>query len=484
MVSLLCLTVLVTQGSSARFESSRILNRLLGAHTSRDHTGGFSSVLTGDGLGHVSTPPTNAAMASLSTKFRGKKPPMRESPLGLPPSPPLRDTAVHGFARSCPEPLGSTVNATGLLPVDWFRNAMNVSCDQAVRLAMNMSRDHCGGVLYFDTPCGFESTVEVIGGMGFQGSANGEDEFSTQPQTTITGPDSGPAFSVQHVDQVHFNDLAIIGVFTGVYITDAALIRFTNVAIHATTQGTGLDNVNLTAAGCNGCNVVLGSNNTALVIENSFWIWAEDCSFYFYPLYAAGPPAYSLPPAHENDWGQRPSVIIRGNHPSLDQGISTVYLLHFDRIVISGGGFQYQQVGKFPSHHRTAHSQRSPLLLFAGGKRRPMAWVFRLQLGDLRTLGVASLRCPSCQWPQVFLGGPSSHNCRLLRRGSDRPTLYAPIPSADRRLSRVRRPERAVCGAGWQCGFELFECTWLSAEWANDDCRLGLGRCWSTVPCR
>jgi hypothetical protein len=75
-----------------------------------------------------------------------------------------------------------------------------------------------------------------------------------------------------HADQVHFNDLVIIGGHAGVYISDAALIRFTNVAIHATTQGVGADNVNLTEAGCDGCNVVLGSNNTALVIENAFWV--------------------------------------------------------------------------------------------------------------------------------------------------------------------------------------------------------------------
>jgi hypothetical protein len=71
-------------------------------------------------------------------------------------------------------------------------------------------------------------------------------------------------------------------------------------------------------------------------------VWAEDCSFYFYPQYASGDPAtgqagYNIA---EADWGQRPSVIIRGNQPSQVQGISTVYLLHFDRIVTSGGGSQ------------------------------------------------------------------------------------------------------------------------------------------------
>ena len=60
---------------------------------------------------------------------------------------------------------------------------------------------------------------------------------------------------------------------------------FRNVAFRADFQGLGVDDVNLTAAGCDGCNVVLGSNNTALVIENAFWVWAEDCSFFFYPMY-------------------------------------------------------------------------------------------------------------------------------------------------------------------------------------------------------
>lgn len=83
------------------------------------------------------------------------------------------------------------------------------------------------------------------------------------------------------------DDLIIVGHFTGVIVTDAALVRFTNVGIHAQYQGLGADDVNLTAAGCTdaGCNCVLGSNNTALVIENAFWVWAEDSAFHFYPLY-------------------------------------------------------------------------------------------------------------------------------------------------------------------------------------------------------
>ena len=166
---------------------------------------------------------------------------------------------------SCPEPLATSVNATGLLPVDWFRVTFNVSCDQAVRLAMNSSRYSCGGVLFFATSCGFKTTVIVPSGIGFQGGAGMSDEFSTPTQTEIFGPTIGPAFLLASVEEVHFNNLAIIAGTTGVYITDTALVRFTNVAIHAQWQDTGADNVNLTADGCDGCNVVLGSNNTALV---------------------------------------------------------------------------------------------------------------------------------------------------------------------------------------------------------------------------
>ena len=157
------------------------------------------------------------------------------------------------------------------------------------------------------------------------------------PKVEISGPTEGPVFELSHIQEVHFNDLIVIGQTTGIFISDTALVRFTNVAIHAQWQGTGIDNVNLTAQGCEGCNVVLGSNNTALVIENSYWVWAEDSSFYFYPLYARGPPAYN----NMHNWGQRPTVIIRGNTPGRVQAINTVYLLHFDRITCSGGGFQY-----------------------------------------------------------------------------------------------------------------------------------------------
>ena len=138
-------------------------------------------------------------------------------------------------------------------------------------------------------------------------TAAGGDEFSFRPQTSIAGPAAGPAFIVEHVTNVEFHNLEIMGHNTGVIVTDSAVVRFTSCSIHANNQGTGADNVNLTAAGCDGCNVVLGSNNTALVIENSFWVWAEDCSFYFYPLWVEVEAAVtSEEPSLTTPTGERP----------------------------------------------------------------------------------------------------------------------------------------------------------------------------------
>ena len=226
---------------------------------------------------------------------------------------------------------------------------------------MNYSLSRCGGVVLFGAKCKLTSTVVVPSGVGLRGGGGGDgeayrDAFSTGPQSKITGPETGPAFLLSGVHQVsrrklkrvreetwrpsgklkivlllspftdhprrhssltatmlgprvfgqvYFDSLAIIGVHTGVYVTDAALVRFTNCAIHATTQMPfGPDAVDLTAEGCNGCNVVLGSNNTALVIENSFWVWAEDCSFFFYPAYSGMPQTTTPVP----DRGTRASI--------------------------------------------------------------------------------------------------------------------------------------------------------------------------------
>ena len=109
--------------------------------------------------------------------------------------------------------------------------------------------------------------------MVFQGGGLHTDEFQTPPMAEIGGPPTGgPAFSCVHSQKVHFVNLRILALHTGVYISDSALISFTNCGLQATTIAPGADNVNTTAEACDACNIVYGSNNTALVIENSFWV--------------------------------------------------------------------------------------------------------------------------------------------------------------------------------------------------------------------
>jgi hypothetical protein len=121
--------------------------------------------------------------------------------------------------------------------------------------------------------------------------------------------------------------------------------------------------------------------NAAMVVENSFWLWFEHSSFVaqansgqcpkpykqvralssttlrtwlsiLYTLTCLN--GYDSPCAHPVcGWGQRPSVIIRGQAKSTlptgsNYGVVTVYLLRMDRIIFSGGGVQYQQLAPDP----------------------------------------------------------------------------------------------------------------------------------------
>eukprot|EP01051_Picozoa_sp_SAG22_P002183 SAG22_NODE_96_length_20771_cov_33.186018_7_plen_66_part_00 len=64
----------------------------------------------------------------------------------------------------------------------------------------------------------------------------------------------------------------VVGKTAAVAISGGALIRIVNCAFHAQVVPiSGPDAVNTSAAGCVGCNVVLGSNNTALLVENCYW---------------------------------------------------------------------------------------------------------------------------------------------------------------------------------------------------------------------
>ena len=157
-----------------------------------------------------------------------------------------------------------------------------------------------------------------------------------------------------------FTNLDIEAVGTGVKIFNAALIRFQGVAISVSAN---VDKVNVSADGCHGCNVVLGSDNAALVVEDTFWLWAEDSSFIFSPTVSAG---------------QRPAVILRGtDKDGHDKSVNTVYLVLFSRVVIAGGGVQYQvryPRAVSPAGH-TAHSARrttnGTTRVLADGARTP-----------------------------------------------------------------------------------------------------------------
>ena len=59
-------------------------------------------------------------------------------------------------------------------------------------------------------------------------------------------------------------------------------------------------------------------------------------------------------PTSQHGYGQRPSVILRGNHTKCNattpdcwpqfRGVDSTYLVRFDRCVFSGGAVQYQQI--------------------------------------------------------------------------------------------------------------------------------------------
>ena len=109
-----------------------------------------------------------------------------------------------------------------------------------------------------------------------------------------------------------------------------------------------IDGVNVTADGCHGCNVVLDSDNAALVVEDTFWLWAEDSSFIFAPHVSGG---------------QRPPVILRGtDKDGHNKSVNTVYLVHFERIVLAGGGVQYQNIAKANQWPVNARSEYKKVL--------------------------------------------------------------------------------------------------------------------------
>jgi hypothetical protein len=96
-------------------------------------------------------------------------------------------------------------------------------------------------------------------------------------------------------------------------------------------------------------------------IESSFWLWFEHSSFAFY----GGTGSRGCPGGPGTlpcDWGQRPTVILRGAprcsgppRPECPAGprsrgmkssglVEEVYLVRFEKIIFGGGGVQYQQM--------------------------------------------------------------------------------------------------------------------------------------------
>jgi hypothetical protein len=245
---------------------------------------------------------------------------------------------------------------TGMLSVKLFGAVGDGKHDDApaVRAAMNASTLCGGGCIFF--PPGeflFNSTV-VASASCWKGSTATGTPGACAGQcvgaTTITGPPTGngetPTIAI-HSGDVFMQDLEVYGNYLAIYVANAAYVRFINVG--AQIEGAS-DSVDTSPGGCNrtNCNVVLGSLNAALVIENSFWLWFERCGF--------------VSPISFN--GQRPSVILRGqghcnatgkcdtrislphiyNVSAHSQFPPEVYLVRFDQMIFTGGGVQYQQM--------------------------------------------------------------------------------------------------------------------------------------------
>lgn len=252
-----------------------------------------------------------------------------------PPLAVLHGRAAAGAAPAvCPNRTwAAAVEAAGLMSVKLFGAAGDGVSDDAhaVRAALNATRA-CGGCVFF--PPGVYSLgtgVQIRGCVkGSAGlSATGKVPESTPPNVLLVGPEVGPALSIiDDYSGVLLQDVAVRGSTLGILVRGACTVRFVNVAASFLRDG---DHVDTSVGGCNatGCNVVLGSHNAALVVENSFWLWFEGCTF---TTVASS--------------GQRPSVILRGavRGPGKSSGlVEEVYLVRFDRVIFDGGGVQYQQ---------------------------------------------------------------------------------------------------------------------------------------------
>lgn len=247
---------------------------------------------------------------------------------------------------SCPEAMLEQAEASGYISVKAFGAKGNSTRawapgddddSDAVRAAMAMARA-CGGVDVFFPKGGyaFKTTVDVLDGSTLVGEGAGAHaQFMDTAMPTLFGPKIGAALFYNGTEGgSSLHNLNVIGQECAVRMLNVALIRFTDVSLAARSNTDEVD------PRLPGSNLVLGSNNAALVVENAFWLWFERMAIeflYLEPMPAPWPQFY----------GQRPSVIIRGAGPDL-VGVTNVYLVVFKEIVFSGGGVQYQQTAECP----------------------------------------------------------------------------------------------------------------------------------------
>jgi hypothetical protein len=255
-----------------------------------------------------------------------------------------------GGGGSCPPPALAEIERTGRLSVasqgaagnatGWrigpaegpsldptAKDLLAVDDSGPLRAALALSL-LCDGAEVYLPPGGYwlATTVRVPDGVALVGGAGlrSHMQFMDTPQVSLYGPVEGPALLFQEVQGGNFmTNVMVHGQSSGVILRNVALVRFTDVGIKAAVNA---DRVNSSLLGCN---VVLNSTNAALVIENSYWLWFERCSF---QALGVG-----------DLLGQRPVILMKGLEPEVI-GVNNVYLVVFRDIVIRGGGIQYQQL--------------------------------------------------------------------------------------------------------------------------------------------
>eukprot|EP01045_Picozoa_sp_COSAG04_P005862 COSAG04_NODE_278_length_18351_cov_17.582676_12_plen_321_part_00 len=244
------------------------------------------------------------------------------------------DRATSGGAGAvctATEAQQALMNATGRLSIKATGAVGDKQADDGPALVRALAlAKACGSAEVYLPPGHYliNSTVHMPSGMTIAGTATGGMET---PAAILYGPvDHSPILMINRTMNVVLRNLQLEGGGLAVHIFDAAGVRFEGVGVSASVN---VDKVDASAAGCDGCNVRLGSMNAAMVIENSFWLWFENTAFRFMTGPLDSPDTY----------GQRPVIIMRGKKPEHTMyGLSDVYLVVFKDSEIDGGGIQYQ----------------------------------------------------------------------------------------------------------------------------------------------